>query len=361
MSKRLNNFLCSGFYFDEDEDLLKFKFKMINSILIIIAFFSTLFAILSDLGLNDLGTIHTKVDYLYGFATLMLIFYLRLSKENYFNTSHILILISLMTFTSALVFVVQDEFRMIWFYLIVFVAYALNGNASGIFYTISSIAVILTAHLSLDLQLSQIAINSVILGLVIGSFLFRAYTKKIADYEESLRKKNEDLKVLASTDGLTGIMNKRIFNEVSERYFETAQRDGQDLTLLLLDLDHFKDVNDTYGHQLGDQLLIHFTQTISSLLRKSDIMARIGGEEFVILLFKTNTEDALFLAETIREAISKIAIACEAQDKTISVTTSVGISKNRRNDEVFDEIFERSDKALYQAKSQGRNQTCLLK
>lgn len=333
---------------------------MLNSILLIIAVFSNLFAVMSDLGLNDLGPIHTKVDYLYGFSTFMLIFYLRLSKENYFNTSHTLIIISVMTFTSALVFVPQDEFRMIWFYLIVFVAYALNGKASGLFYTAASIAIILTAHSSLDLQLSQVAINSGILGLIIGSFLSLIYTNKITDYENSLSKKNQDLKVLASTDGLTGIMNKRIFNEVSERYFGTAQRDHQNLTLLLLDLDHFKDVNDNYGHQVGDELLVRFVHAIESLLRKSDIIARVGGEEFAILLFKTSSDEALSLAEKVRQETEQISIACEARKKSISITTSIGISQNRSDDKKFSDIYLRSDKALYQAKEKGRNQVFLI-
>ena len=354
---RLDNFLYSGFRFGEDEDLLKFKFRMINSILVIVAFFTVLFGVLSDLGINDIGPIHSKVDYVYSFLSLMLVLFLRRSKNNYKTTANLLLVFSLITFTSALIFVPQDEFRMIWFYLLVFVAYMLNGTLSGILFTIASIAVILTANMFLELHLSQTAIMSSVLGLIIGSLLSRIYTNKITDYENSLQEKNAALGILASTDDLTGIMNRRIFKKVSERYFETVQRDNSDLTLLLLDLDHFKKVNDTYGHQVGDQLLIRFVEVIGPILRKSDILARVGGEEFAILLFKTDAEGAFTLAEKIRKEVESMTINCQGQD--IYITTSIGIAQNRESDKAFDEIYARSDKALYKAKEQGRNQTCL--
>lgn len=353
----LDNFLYSGFRFGEDEDLLKFKFRMINSILVIVAFFTVLFGVLSDLGINDIGPIHSKVDYVYSFLSLMLVLFLRRLKKNYKTTANLLLIFSLITFTSALIFVPQDEFRMIWFYLLVFVAYMINGTLSGMLFTIASIVVILTAYFFLELELSQTAIMSSVLGLIIGSLLSRIYTNKITDYENSLHEKNVALGILASTDDLTGIMNKRIFNKVSERYFETAQRDNSSLTLLLLDLDHFKRVNDTYGHQVGDQLLIRFVEVLGPLLRKSDIFARVGGEEFAILLFKTDAEGAFTLAEKIRKEVERLTINCQGQD--VSVTTSIGIAQNIKTDKTFDEIYARSDKALYKAKEQGRNQTYL--
>ena len=351
----LNNFLYRGFKFSAEEDLLKFKFKMLNSIFIIVAFFSVLFGLLSDLGINDIGPIHSKVNYIYSFLTIMLIFFLRSSKENYTLTVHSLLIISLMTFTSALIFVPQDEFRMIWFYLLIFVAYMVSGKRSGILYTLGSIAIILSTNYFIDLQLSNIAINSGILGLLIGSFLSNVYTNKITNYEESLRKQNSSLSLLASTDYLTGIMNRRMFNEISEHYFQTAQKNELHLTLLLLDLDHFKKVNDTYGHQAGDHILKRFVKTLEGILNKSDIFARIGGEEFAILLSQTNSDEAYILAERIRKEIENDLVTYNGQD--IFVTTSIGISENRKNDTEFENIFSRADMALYQAKNEGRNRT----
>lgn len=352
----LNNFLYSGFKFSEDENLLQFKFKMLNSVFIIVAFFSALFGLLSDLGINDIGPIHSKVDYVYSFLTIMLIFFLRSSKKNYKLTAHSLLIISLITFTSALILVPQDEFRMIWFYLLIYVAYMLNSSTSGILYTLASIVIILTVHYFVELQLSQTAINSAVFGLIIGSFLSYVYTNKITDFENSLKQQNNTLSVLAYTDYLTGIMNRRMFKEISERYFQTAQKNDLSLTFLLLDLDHFKKINDTYGHQVGDQLLIRFVETIEKILTKSDIFARIGGEEFAILLSQVDSDDAYILAEKIRKEVEKITINYEGQN--VFVTTCIGITQNSKTDSSFDDIFSRSDMALYKAKKEGRNQTC---
>jgi len=241
---------------------------------------------------------------------------------------------------------------------LVFVAYMISSKMIGLLCTLASIVIILSVNYFVDLQLSQVAINSGILGLIIGSFLSYIYTDKITNYENSLIQQNSSLSLLASTDYLTGIMNKRMFNEISERYFQTAQKNDLTLTLLLLDLDHFKKVNDTYGHQAGDQLLKRFVKTMESILNKSDIFARIGGEEFAVLLSQMNCDDTYHLAETIRKEIENDFITYEGQD--IRVTTSIGISENRETDTEFEDIFSRADMALYQAKHEGRNKTCFI-
>lgn len=354
----LNNFLYSGFKFKEDQNLLQFKFKMLNSIFIIVAFFSAFISALSDLGMHDIGSVQTKVNYLYSFLTILLIFFLRLSKTYYEKTAHFLLIISLFTFTSVLIFVPQDEFRMVWFYLLLFVAYILKGPAVGLLYTMVSVTIISTAYSFVDLQLSQTAINTAVLGLIIGSFLSWVYTNKVTAYENSLQQKNIALSLLASTDHLTGIMNRRMFNEISKRYFQTAQRDGLSLTLFLLDLDYFKNVNDAYGHQAGDMLLKYFVETVEKTLRRSDIFARIGGEEFAILISKTNADDAYVFAEKIRSKIESISMEYEGQQ--ISITTSIGMAQNYKTDNACDDVFFRADMALYKAKNEGRNRTCYI-
>ena len=182
----INNFLHSGFKFTGEENLLQFKFKMLNSIFIIVAFFSVLFGLLSDLSINDIGPVHSKVNYVYSFLTILLILFLRFSKKNYNPTAYSLLIISLMTFTSALIFVPQDEFRMIWFYLLVFVAYMISSKMIGLLCTLASIVIILAVNFFVDLQLSSVAINSGILGLIIGSFLSYIYTDKINSTESNL-------------------------------------------------------------------------------------------------------------------------------------------------------------------------------
>ncbi|WP_309500286.1 GGDEF domain-containing protein [Sulfurovum sp.] len=354
----LNNFLYSGFKFNEDENLLQFKFMMLNSIFIIVAFFSTSIGLLSDFGMYDIGPIQTKVKYIYSFMTIFLIFFLRLSKTHYEKTAHCFLIISLLVCTSALIFVPQDEFRIIWFYLLIFVAYILKGTTGGLFYTAASVVIILTLNFFMELHLSQIAISSSIFALIIGSLLYLVHTKKITAYEKNLKQKNSSLSLLASTDYLTGIMNGRMFSELSKRYFKTAERDGFSLTFFLLDLDYFKNINDTYGHQAGDRLLKYFVETVENTLRASDIFARIGGEEFAILVSKTNIDDGYVFAEKIRRKIENISMEYEGHQ--ISITVSIGMAENCKTDNSFDDIFFRADTALYKAKNEGRNRICYI-
>lgn len=120
-----------------------------------------------------------------------------------------------------------------------------------------------------------------------------------------------------------------------------------------MDLDHFKKINDTYGHFIGDKILIHFTQTIQSFIRKSDLIGRVGGEEFAIFLNNTGLEDAFQLADKIRDAIAKSTV--EVDGRTITYTVSLGVVSSELNEGSIDELFKRADLKLYGAKDRGRD------
>ena len=353
-----DSFLLSGFEFKNKEDFLKFKFKVINSIALIIIIFSLIFAVFSDLGINPLGTIHTNVNYLYAFFAFLGLLYLRVDKSNHATVVHVLLISSLLTFTSALIFVVQDEFRIIWFYLLVYIAYILAGSTSGIIYTIASVLIIFTGNYFFDLHLSELAINSSVLGLIIGSLLALVYTNKITEYHNILYSRNRELEILSSTDGLTGIMNKRIFDETLDALLNTTQKSQKKFSLLLLDLDHFKKINDKYGHSIGDEVLISFTYIVKLMLRKGDQFARIGGEEFAVILHDTHQRDAIRVAQKICQEVVRKEIYVTG-DKVINVTLSIGVSENEISDSSVKEIFQRADRALYKAKDEGRNKVCV--
>lgn len=351
------NFLSSNFSFNDEETLLKFKFKMLNSSMIIIALVTFCIGILSQLGINDIGSTQMLVNYIHSLSTLLLLWLLRFSKEHFETISLGLIVISFLNTTSALIFVINDEFRMMWFFLVVFLAYMLHGTRMGLIFTLLSIIDIILANIFFDLEISSLAINTAIFGLIVSSALMRAYTTKVQEYEDSMRQKTEELAQLASVDHLTGIMNKRVFDDVSKRYFETAQRHNQHIHILTLDIDHFKDVNDTYGHQVGDLLLIRFVETVQALLRKSDIFARVGGEEFMVLLYKTDLTGSMKVAEKIRKEVHNIR--CKDDERFVKITTSIGVGRSKSEDSNVQALLERSDRALYQAKKEGRDRVCL--
>lgn len=158
-----------------------------------------------------------------------------------------------------------------------------------------------------------------------------------------------ELEHLATRDSLTGAMTRRVLIEAGEQELERCRRHGRRMALLLMDLDHFKVVNDTYGHQTGDRVLADFVARASSLLRRPDLLARFGGEEFLLMLPETTRDDAMAAAERIR------ARAAESMEGLPPITVSIGVTTNLPEDASFDALLARADRALYQAKVEGRN------
>jgi len=159
---------------------------------------------------------------------------------------------------------------------------------------------------------------------------------------------------LATTDELTGLLNRRRFFELGEAERSRVARYGQPCGLLMLDIDHFKTVNDQHGHAAGDAVLRVFAETIVNLLRRSDTLGRLGGEEFAVLLPQTKRDGSLDLAQRLNVAVAGIRITM-ATGKEISVTTSIGATQLSAADRDFEAALQRADAALYVAKAQGRN------
>ena len=160
------------------------------------------------------------------------------------------------------------------------------------------------------------------------------------------------------TDPLTQVKNRNSFNNTATREISLAIRNVKDLSLIFLDIDHFKVINDTYGHECGDIALTSIAKWIKQSLRDSDVIFRYGGEEFVILLNNTNIQGAELLAERVRYSIA--AHTLDYGMKTVNMTASLGVSSLRINDTV-ESLLKRADVALYAAKSNGRNQIILAR
>lgn len=173
--------------------------------------------------------------------------------------------------------------------------------------------------------------------------------------EIKYRKSQQDhFQQLALTDALTGAVNRHHFNEVLDQEIANVNNYGNPLSIMLLDIDHFKQVNDTYGHGVGDEVLVLFYQTCVEAVRSSDVVARIGGEEFVIIMPNTTLVNAQKFAERLRDKIAKLEI--NVANKQISVTVSIGVSQWKNDDFINAETFvAHADKSLYQAKNSGRN------
>jgi len=182
--------------------------------------------------------------------------------------------------------------------------------------------------------------------------------EQINNLDQKVKAKTAALRELAVTDPLTKLYNRRYFSEISTRIFELSERERSELSVMMLDIDKFKSINDTYGHQVGDQVIITLAKIINGIKRESDIVCRYGGEEFIILLPKTSKAGALDLAQRIRVAIEEHEIILENKDETVKFTVSLGVAElEYTKDNEIEDVIRRADNAMYIAKREGRNRT----
>ncbi|MFA7083883.1 MAG: diguanylate cyclase [Arcobacteraceae bacterium] len=209
---------------------------------------------------------------------------------------------------------------------------------------------------------TYIASHGTSIGLVIEalllSYLVSYKFKRMEQEREEDRFKQIELKLLASTDPLTKLYNRRYLTEVSEQMLLLSKREKKELSVLILDIDKFKNVNDTYGHQFGDEVLVVLSHNLVEHQRESDLICRYGGEEFVVLLPNTSLENATKIAEKIRKEVESLRIPLPLGEK-FRFTISLGVSAiDVENEDNIESALKRADKALYKAKETGRNKVC---
>jgi two-component system, cell cycle response regulator len=169
---------------------------------------------------------------------------------------------------------------------------------------------------------------------------------------------SQKLKKLANTDVLTGIPNRRNILATSKKEFQLTQRDHETFSILIIDIDHFKFVNDSYGHLIGDQVLKEISQLLVKYLRNVDTVGRLGGEEFMIILPATELQEAMEIAERLCEQIRNLEIYTTSQ--SIKITISIGVTAYQPNDQNDTAMLKRADDALYQAKESGRDRVVAI-
>ena len=175
-----------------------------------------------------------------------------------------------------------------------------------------------------------------------------------------IKKREDELRLMASIDPLTKLYNRRYFSEAGNALFKLAKREKSVLSVVMLDIDNFKSVNDTYGHKTGDDVIVAIAGQLQSIGRESDIVCRFGGEEFILLLSHTELKGASTIAEKIRKSIAEIKIALD-ELQSINVTVSVGVSSvDTKDDTNLEVAIKKADDALYKAKENGKNRVELF-
>ncbi len=198
---------------------------------------------------------------------------------------------------------------------------------------------------------SEFIASVAIMKINVGSLVH--YVAIVRDISEN-KKTEEELLRLAATDPLTGAFNRREMTSLAEQESQRSHRYGRPLSIMMLDLDHFKRLNDTYGHAAGDKALQRFTTLCCNALRNIDVFGRWGGEEFVALLPETDAEGAAVIAERLRKTVNENVLTYN--DHRIVLTVSIGIAQYRADEIAIDGPLSRADMAVYDAKKAGRNQ-----
>ncbi len=226
---------------------------------------------------------------------------------------------------------------------------------TNVFRILLLVALFVLLEISLNDKTPQVVFNDAFLKalrfinitfflLITGSVTF-AYTQATSEYQLMLAE-------LASIDKLTGLDNRRSLINKAEKEISVSQNTGEPLAMLVIDIDHFKQVNDKYGHLCGDFILSNVAKVMQSTLRKQDVVGRWGGEEFLVLLPNADTATLNDLAERLRLAVENTAFSYEGNDISISVTIGAA---SLISDDSFDSLASRADRALYVGKENGRN------
>ncbi|MGN6702371.1 MAG: GGDEF domain-containing protein, partial [Burkholderiaceae bacterium] len=175
----------------------------------------------------------------------------------------------------------------------------------------------------------------------------------LAQQHRRLQTVSEELRVTSSTDPLTGAYNRRYFFEAADKMLAAQRRTDGALAVIMIDVDHFKEINDVYGHPAGDRVLQTMTAIARDVLRDTDLFARFGGEEFIVALPNTSVAEAAAVAERLRQRVA--AQPCAFQGHSIDVRVSCGVAMHGAENASIEDTIKRADVALYRAKSLGRN------
>ena len=178
-------------------------------------------------------------------------------------------------------------------------------------------------------------------------------------FQQRLHANHEASLAMALTDGLTGLFNRHYFTSHFDGLFKHAQDQGRPIAVVILDVDHFKAVNDTYGHGAGDEVLKELARRISSGVRNFDLVARLGGEEFVIVMPETRLNEAERACDRIRQQIARTPFPITTPKLDLPVTVSIGVAASEGGSDTPAEMLRRADEALYEAKRSGRNRVCV--
>lgn len=339
--------------FDENEEYLQFRFKFLCVVLLIGALATLVFIVGNRANVNPINVGHVRSMICYSVVSLMFWLCLRGRKQWFLSVAILYELSSLAEFISALYYVSEDELRILWLFVNIPGVYILLGRRSGAAVTLFSIVLLVVGNAYLPAPYSPNALATAVVSMAYLGLFFHFYSQRSISYFLRMRDANRRLAQMASSDALTGVMNAGAYYVACGQLIELARRHGTLYAVLFVDLDHFKAVNDTYGHAVGDALLRGVAKELAAHIRASDVLGRVGGEEFSVFLPDTDENGAWTVAEGLRAAVERMMLG--EIPASLRITASVGVAVSSGAVADIGEIQQQADQAMYLAKQAGRN------
>ena len=344
--------------FAEREEYQEFRYKLLIVLMVSGAVLTGLLVWSSATGANPINATHWRSMVIFTVSTTVMWLVLRNHPERFKPVAWMYELVCLAEYTSSLIYVSEDELRLLWFFTNVPGVFILLGRRSGWVITIGTMMGLAVGNAYLERPYSPNAMATSLFALGYLGVFFQTYVDRTFSYFSRMRDYNAKLQDMASHDPLTQVMNARAYYQACDRAISQAQRSKSPFSVLFVDLDHFKAVNDTHGHAAGDEVLRVVARTLQASLRRSDLIGRIGGEEFSVFLPDTPLQAALPLAETLRQAVERSQPL--VGEVPLRVTASVGVACQTLSLNTMKAIQQNADEAMYQAKKAGRNRVSTL-
>lgn len=345
--------------FGQRQEFEEFRFKFLIVLMLASGGLTGLFILGQLSEVNPIGWPHMGSMVFFTSAAFVIWLWLRARPVHFKFAAWTYLVVSLWECTSSLMFVPTDELRILWFYTNIPGVFILLGTKAGWGVTILTVLGLVLGNAHLSQPYSPNAMATGTLGILYMAVMFHAFSNRSLSYFKRMRAFNGQLQTMASHDPLTGVMNARAYYEACEQQIQLAQRSGHDFGVLFIDLDHFKSINDRYGHAAGDEVLRVVSSTIQQSIRSSDLLGRIGGEEFSVFLPNTDEAGVLRVAEVIRSSIE--ACRPNVENTHLDITASIGVAMKRFGHQSMQAIQSQADEAMYVAKREGRNRVAYLR
>jgi diguanylate cyclase (GGDEF)-like protein len=249
----------------------------------------------------------------------------------------------------------KNIFLPVWLDFTIMTAYIVTDKKTAIYISVYSLFALIAIRLTGNYNIDLFSYITLIMSILAFSLLGFLVAVQLENYNKENIEQSKKLEHLALVDELTDTFNRRAFFKIAQKLLKQASRENKSISIIMIDIDHFKNVNDTYGHKTGDIVLKKFAYTIKQTVRKNDVFARIGGEEFVLFLYDINPEKSENTINKILNKIRNMHITLENK-KDLNITASFGVYtfKPKECSEIQQALIN-ADKALYVAKKTGRN------